>query len=88
MVSGFGTYFFQHAGLNDEDAFSMSVGQGGIHFVANCVAFWVTGRFGRRTLYLWGQGGMIVMLFINGFVALAPASIAQGYASSAVYLVW
>ncbi|KAL6364817.1 hypothetical protein LRP88_00790 [Fusarium phalaenopsidis] len=88
VVSGYGTYFFQQAGLKTADAFSMSVGQAGIHLVCNLIALLVTGRFGRRRLFLIGIVGMAVMWFIIGFAALAPASAAQGFGESAVYLVW
>lgn len=88
VVSGYGTYFFQQAGLKTSDSFSMSVGQAGIHLVCNLIALPVTGKYGRRPLFLGGIVGMAIMWFIIGFSALAPASPAQGYAASAIYLVW
>lgn len=88
VVSGYGTYFFQQAGLKTEDSFSMSVGQAGIHLVCNLVALPVHGRFGRRPLFLIGIVLMACTWFIIGFVALAPASSAQGYAESAIYMLW
>ncbi|KAL2856505.1 general substrate transporter [Aspergillus pseudoustus] len=88
VVSGYGTYFFQQAGLKTEDAFSMSVGQAGIHLVCNLVALPIHGRYGRRPLFLIGIVGMSITWFIIGFVALAPPSSAQGFAESAIYLLW
>ncbi|KAL3445819.1 general substrate transporter [Aspergillus insuetus] len=88
VVSGYGTYFFQQAGLKTQDSFSMSVGQAGIHLVCNLAALPIHGRFGRRPLFLLGIIAMSCTWFIIGFVALAPASTAQGYAESAIYLLW
>lgn len=39
VVSGYATYFFQQAGIPKIQSFNMSVGQGGLHLVANVVAF-------------------------------------------------
>ncbi|KAJ9157508.1 Sugar/inositol transporter [Pleurostoma richardsiae] len=88
VVSGYGTYFFQQAGLKTSESFSMSVGQAGIHFVCNLIGLPVNGRYGRRSVFLWGVVGMSTAWFIIGFIALAPANVAQGYAESAIYLLW
>ncbi|OAA68570.1 Sugar/inositol transporter [Niveomyces insectorum RCEF 264] len=88
VITGYATYFFEQAGLKPTQAFHMSVGQAGLHFVCTLVAFWLTGRVGRRPLALWGMVGMAITMFIIGFVSLAPSSSAQGYAESAIYLLW
>ncbi|KAL3469087.1 general substrate transporter [Aspergillus californicus] len=88
VVSGYGTYFFQQAGLKTQDSFSMSVGQAGLHLLCNLIALPIHGRYGRRPLFLIGIVGMGLTWFIIGFTALAPASTAQGFAESAIYLLW
>lgn len=88
VVSGYGTYFFQQAGLQTTDSFSMSVGQGGLHFVVNVIAFYVTGVIGRRKLFLWGLAGEIFFWFLVGFSSFAPAGPLQGYLGSAFYMCW
>ncbi|CAK7212489.1 hypothetical protein SBRCBS47491_001482 [Sporothrix bragantina] len=88
VITGYATYFYEQAGLPTVQAFHMSVGQGGLHFVCTLVSFWLTGRVGRRLLTLWGLAGMALCMFIIGFIALAHTSPSQGYAESAIYLLW
>lgn len=63
---GYSTYFFQQAGLSVADSFSMSLGQYGIGAVGVFVAWALIPRVGRRTLYLWGDVGMVITLIIIG----------------------
>ncbi|KAH9205227.1 hypothetical protein DL95DRAFT_492219 [Leptodontidium sp. 2 PMI_412] len=88
VITGYATYFYEQAGLAPTEAFHMSVGQAGLHFLCTLAAFFVTGRYGRRLLTLGGLTGMSVSMFIIGFVSLAPANGARGYSQSAVYLIW
>ena len=69
---GFSTYFFEQAGLDTENAFSMSLGNYAIGAVGVFVAWFAMGHFGRRTLYIWGQIFMVAVLLIIGFLSLAP----------------
>ncbi|KAI1047483.1 hypothetical protein LB505_009944 [Fusarium chuoi] len=88
VVSGYGTYFFQQAGLATTESFHMSVSQGGIHFAVNLVAFWITGKFGRRKLFLWGVAAESMFWFLVGFAALAPPSRAASVAQTTMYMCW
>lgn len=63
---GYSTYFFQQAGLSVADSFSMSLGQYGIGAVGVFVAWALIPRVGRRTLYLWGDVGMVIILVVIG----------------------
>lgn len=38
------------------------------------MAWFMMGWFGRRTLYLGGQIGMVLLLSIVGFLGIAPPS--------------
>lgn len=69
---GFSTLFFEQAGLDTANAFSMSLGNYAIGAVGVFVAWFAMGRFGRRTLYVWGQVGMTLLLLIIGFLGIAP----------------
>lgn len=88
VIASYATYFFELAGLNSEDAYKMSVGQGGLHLLFNMISVPVVARVGRRKLFLFGMGAMGLFMFLVGFVALAPQSAATGYASSTLYLLW
>jgi SP family general alpha glucoside:H+ symporter-like MFS transporter len=69
---GFSTYFFQNAGLDTSNAFSMSLGIYAIGAVGVFVSWWLMPRVGRRTLYVWGLIIMLAILLIIGFLGIAP----------------
>ncbi|KAJ4344805.1 uncharacterized protein N0V89_012549 [Didymosphaeria variabile] len=69
---GFSTYFFQNAGLDTSNAFSMSLGIYAIGAVGVFVSWWLMPRVGRRTLYVWGLVVMLAILLIIGFLGIAP----------------
>ncbi|EPS28625.1 hypothetical protein PDE_03571 [Penicillium oxalicum 114-2] len=88
VISSYSTYFFELAGLESQDAYKMSVGMGGLHLLFNLISISTVANVGRRRLYLFGLPFMSLMMFILGFLALAPEKPAIGYASSAVFLIW
>ncbi|KAL2864140.1 general substrate transporter [Aspergillus lucknowensis] len=88
VIASYSTYFFELAGLQSEDAYKMSVGQGCLHLLFNIISVFFVANFGRRRLYLSGLAFMGLMMFLLGFVALAPQTSAVGYASSAIFLIW
>ncbi|KAF2266311.1 MFS alpha-glucoside transporter-like protein [Lojkania enalia] len=70
---GFSTYFFQQAGLDTSNAFTMSLCQYAIGALGVFVAWFLMGRAGRRTLYIWGLVAMCCLLLIIGFLGIAPS---------------
>lgn len=88
IISSYATYFYELAGLKSVDAYKMSVGQGGLHFLFTLLSIPLTAVVGRRRIYTWGIVWMATMMFLIGFVALAPQTSAVGYASSALFLSW
>ena len=72
--TGYSTYFFEQAGLDVSSAFSMSLGQYGLGAVGTILSWFLMIKFGRRTLYLWGQIAMACILMIVGFLGIAPKS--------------
>jgi SP family general alpha glucoside:H+ symporter-like MFS transporter len=72
--TGYSTYFFEQAGLDTSSAFSMSLGQYGLGAVGTILSWFLMMKFGRRTLYLYGQIAMASILLVVGFLGIAPAS--------------
>jgi SP family general alpha glucoside:H+ symporter-like MFS transporter len=68
---GFSTYFYEQAGLDTSNAFTMSMVQYALGAVGVFSAWGLMGRFGRRTLYLAGLVVMCGLLLIIGFCGLA-----------------
>lgn len=71
------TYFFTVAGMSSDLAFSLSMGNTAIQWVAVTAAFFTITVAGRRTLYLWGVGFSTTCLLISGIVAVASNSAAS-----------
>ena len=74
---GFSTYFFTNAGLDTSHAFSMSLGLYALGAVGTLLSWVFMGWFGRRTLYLWGQLAMCLVLVIIGILGIVNNSGAQ-----------
>lgn len=55
---GYSTYFYQQAGLEVSASFSMSLGQYALGLIGVVVSWFLMPHFGRRTLYVWGQGSV------------------------------
>jgi SP family general alpha glucoside:H+ symporter-like MFS transporter len=68
---GFSTYFYEQAGLDTSNAFTMSMVQYALGAFGVFAAWGLMGKFGRRTLYLVGLVIMCCLLLIIGFCGLA-----------------
>ncbi|EED15216.1 sugar transporter, putative [Talaromyces stipitatus ATCC 10500] len=83
-----GTYFFEQAGLNNDDAYKLGLGETAIAFVGTLIS-WVLMRIaGRRTIYLWGMAGMCACLIIIGFLTLAHGNAGIKWAQSVLCVIW
>ncbi|OAR01438.1 hypothetical protein LLEC1_04034 [Akanthomyces lecanii] len=67
---GYSTIFYQQAGLATENAFNMSFAQYAIGFFGTLFSWVLMTRFGRRSLYLYGQCILFVLLVAIGGTAL------------------
>lgn len=72
--TGYSTYFFEGAGLDVSSSFSLSLGQYGLGAVGTILSWFLMIKCGRRTLYLWGQIAMVVILVIVGALGTAKAT--------------
>lgn len=84
---GAGTYFMEQAGLSPSNAFSLGVGQSGMAFVGTVASWFLMPHFGRRTLYLWGQMIMLIILVVIGGLGVPKLSPGVGWASGAFILI-
>lgn len=53
---GYSTYFYEQAGLDTSYAFDLSWCQYALGAIGTILSWFLMPRFGRRTLYVWGQG--------------------------------
>jgi MFS transporter, SP family, general alpha glucoside:H+ symporter len=97
VVTGFGlalysSYFFLQAGLPPKHAFTLTLVGSALGVVGTGCSWALMARFGRRTLYLWGTGALLVLLLVVGIVSVAvPNSTrnsAAGWATGGLLLAW
>lgn len=69
-----GSWFFEQIGLSVRESFGMGLGATAVAFCASILAWIVIGFSGRRRMLLGGMTGMVIVLLIIGFLALAPSS--------------
>lgn len=70
------------AGVGEDRAFQLNLINSCLQFVANALAWPLTGWFGRRTIYLWGTATNITLLMLLGVVASVKQSSATNYAQA------
>jgi MFS transporter, SP family, general alpha glucoside:H+ symporter len=81
----FSAYFFVQVGLIPYKAFDISIGQYALGFVATVSAWGLIRICGRRTLYLWGQISMFVLLLVIG--GLGTQSLTPGISWATASLI-
>lgn len=86
-MMGWGTYFMIQAGLDNANAFSLGVGQSAMGFVGTVASWFLMPHFGRRTLYIWGQVAMLIILIIIGGLGIPQLATSTGWATGALILV-
>ncbi|KIV80693.1 hypothetical protein PV11_08177 [Exophiala sideris] len=84
---GWGTYFMEQAGLTPANAYSLGVGQSAMGFCGTVLSWFLMPHFGRRTLYIWGQVGMFIILMVLGGLGVPALSTSVGWASGALILI-
>jgi len=84
---GWATYFMIQAGLTDANAFSLGVGASAMGFAGTVGSWFLMPHFGRRTLYLWGQIVMFIILMIIGGLGVPSQTSGISWGSGASILI-
>jgi MFS transporter, SP family, general alpha glucoside:H+ symporter len=71
------TYFYEQAGLSSSNAFTFTLVQYFMGLVGTVISWWLTTKFGRRTLYISGMWALIVLLVIIGGLGFSSSTSAQ-----------
>ncbi|RDW89812.1 uncharacterized protein DSM5745_01587 [Aspergillus mulundensis] len=72
LYVNYAVQFFQRAGLDPSDAFSMNVGLTAVGFVGTILSWPLISKLGRRPLYIWGTLAIALLLFLIGILDLIP----------------
>ncbi|OQE36880.1 hypothetical protein PENCOP_c011G01504 [Penicillium coprophilum] len=82
------TYFFINAGLDVNNSFQLGVGCTAIAFCGTCLSWWLITGFGRRTLYVWGQGILCAILFLIGILDVSSKANGIKWAQAGLCFAW
>lgn len=74
LFISYAVYFFEMAGLDSANAFSMNLGLTALGFVGTCAAWPLLSYVGRRPAYLFGTIGLATIMFLIGVIDFAPRS--------------
>jgi hypothetical protein len=74
LFISYAVYFFEMAGLDSANAFSMNLGLTALGFLGTCAAWPLLTYAGRRPAYLLGTIGLATVMFLIGAVDFAPRS--------------
>lgn len=74
LFINYAVYFFEIAGLNTADAFSMNVGLTVMGLLGTIVSWGLMSYFGRRTIYLTGTVAVTGMVGLIGILGAIPTS--------------
>ncbi len=89
-ISSQTTYFLEQAGFSAADAYKLSLGMTAGSFIGSCVTWVLIAYCGRRTIFIYyGLVPLTIIMFVIGFLSLAPASN-QGasWAIGVLLIVW
>ncbi|KAJ9133758.1 Sugar/inositol transporter [Pleurostoma richardsiae] len=88
-LGGTPVYFFVQAGVSTSNSFKFSVGGLGLASIGTIISWGLLGRFGRRTLYVWGLAALCACMFIVGIVAVAAGEgSTSSYTQAGFVLAW
>ena len=68
--------------MSTDFSFKLNLINSCLQFVANILAWPLSGLFGRRTIYLWGTATNVTLLFLLGICATIPQNHATNYAQA------
>ncbi|KAK2810585.1 hypothetical protein FQN50_002842 [Emmonsiellopsis sp. PD_5] len=77
FVLSFSTYFFELAGLDNSNAFSLGVGVTACGVAGNICSWFLVNRVGRRPIFLGGMAGCTVLLLMIGILDVVPTGAAK-----------
>ncbi|KAI1811022.1 putative maltose permease [Poronia punctata] len=85
----YGTYFFQQAGVGDQDAFYLGIGFLAVGWVSTVISWYFINLFGRRRIFNIGLTVCMILMFIIGILDSIPGRPSGvKWAESSLMLVW
>ncbi|KAH0831617.1 Alpha-glucosides permease MPH3 [Fonsecaea pedrosoi] len=86
-MTGYAAYFYEQAGFDTADSFNLAVGMYAGAICAGVLAWIGMRKIGRRTLYLGGLAGSLVILIVTGIVGTFKESDSTSWALGSLIIV-
>ena len=86
-IQAYITYFFTLAGLSPGSSYKLALSTYSIAFIGTVASWLLQSYVGRRKIFLFGLAAMTPIMWIVGFLALAPGNC-MGAVCSFACLVW
>lgn len=87
LIANQAVYFFQQAGIGDNEAFALGLITSALQWVFVMLSWILTSYFGRRSIYLWGSGVNFALLVALGVAASFGKSNARNLAEASLGLI-
>ena len=81
-------YFFEQSNISEVLAFRLGLGDYAVLLGVVPPTYWIMSKVGRRTLYVWGLGGMFAMLLVIGGLGVAGGHGNKGAKWGTVALIY
>ena len=85
---GWSSTFLIQSGLPTDAAYSLQLGQSALGLAGTFAAWFLMGRMGRRTLYLYGLMALVALLIIIGSLGTVKDKSKTGWGIGALLLVF
>ncbi|KAK4065097.1 uncharacterized protein Triagg1_8733 [Trichoderma aggressivum f. europaeum] len=82
------SYFFTTAGMSPDHAYQLNLGGTAIAFLGTVFSWFLITHFGRRTLYVTGQGILCTTLLVIGIINAATSAKNAIWAEAALCIFW
>lgn len=87
LAASYCTYFFELAGISANKAFDLSCGLFALGVFGNILSWPLVTIWGRRAAYIWTCMIAVMLMYVMGFLGLAPASNQSAMYAKAVMLL-
>jgi SP family general alpha glucoside:H+ symporter-like MFS transporter len=85
---GSGTYFLQQAGVATKTASTLNLGMYAVGACGTILSWPLMKVAGRRTLYLYGEIGMVALMLITGILGCLPKTSGTSYGIGALLIIF
>lgn len=87
-LMGLSSYFYEKAGLPTDQAFNLTIGQFSMGLVGTLSSWFLLRKIGRRTLYLYGQLVLFVLMITIGGLAFKSDNTGVSWAIGSMLLIF